>query len=304
MCYLTLHCSTKYNQEFKYTSGKKMSVTNLSAHSMGGGGGDQEVVHTAEYLSWRKLHLAKSKLSNVCEMASFMAGFAVVATVELQINDEDANPALLVAFVVTTALLVGTSMMAIMISTCLLPHIQAVAKMSLISQVGQSPHERMAHLVDLSWVMANTASLFFFTLDVILLCWIKFTYFSPAASIAATAIMGPVLVIILLFGVAFYRKITKHQYVLSTMKFEELERMKEQLDREDSLVLAMSKAGSAATMHTVQSNQNLQNQPSHRVLQALQRYDSPRASLRSRDSSDSEGSFSKRSRSRGSIFIV
>lgn len=55
-----------------------MSVTNLSAHSMGGGGGDQEVVHTAEYLSWRKLHLAKSKLSNVCEMASFMAGFAVV----------------------------------------------------------------------------------------------------------------------------------------------------------------------------------------------------------------------------------
>lgn len=30
-----------------------------------------------------------------------------VATVELQINDEDANPALLVAFVVTTALLVG-----------------------------------------------------------------------------------------------------------------------------------------------------------------------------------------------------
>lgn len=86
-----------------------------------------------------------------------------VATVELQIND-DANPALLTAFVITTALLVGTSMMAVMISTCILPHIQAVAKMSNVSLVGQSPHERMTFLVDLSWVLANTASLFFFTL--------------------------------------------------------------------------------------------------------------------------------------------
>lgn len=60
-----------------------MSLFNLSAHSITGAKNQshdksQEDVHTAEYLSWRKLHLAKSKLSNVAEMASFMAGFAVV----------------------------------------------------------------------------------------------------------------------------------------------------------------------------------------------------------------------------------
>lgn len=61
-----------------------MSQSNLSTHSIPGrshreqGADDSEVVHSPEYLSWRKLHLAKSKLANVAEMASFMAGFAVV----------------------------------------------------------------------------------------------------------------------------------------------------------------------------------------------------------------------------------
>lgn len=75
-----------------------------------------------DYLAWRRLHVSKAKLAGVGEIATFLAGFAVVATVELQIND-DANPVLLLAFTVTTALLVCTTMMSIMISTCILPHI-------------------------------------------------------------------------------------------------------------------------------------------------------------------------------------
>lgn len=34
--------------------------------------------NTVEYLSWRRLHLSKSKLDNASEMSSFMAAFAVV----------------------------------------------------------------------------------------------------------------------------------------------------------------------------------------------------------------------------------
>lgn len=96
---------------------------------------------------------------------------------ELQIND-DANPILLTAFTVTTSLLVCTTMLAIMISTCILPHIQVVAEISPLSKVNESPHDVMMWYIDLSWVLANTFSIFLFTLDVIILCWIKFTYFS------------------------------------------------------------------------------------------------------------------------------
>lgn len=103
---------------------------------------------------------------------------------ELQINDDDVRPPLLIAFVVTTALLVGTCMIAITISTCVLPHLESVAKTSNISGANQSPHDKMQRLIDISWILTNSASLFFFTLDVILMCWIKYTYFTIGASIA------------------------------------------------------------------------------------------------------------------------
>ncbi len=43
---------------------------------MGRPKGDEGEVdtHTPDFLSWRRLHLAKSKLSNVAEVASFMSG--------------------------------------------------------------------------------------------------------------------------------------------------------------------------------------------------------------------------------------
>ncbi|CAL8130592.1 unnamed protein product [Orchesella dallaii] len=199
------------------------------------GSSPSDQYNTVEYLSWRRLHLSKSKLKNVAEMASFMAGFAVVGTVELQINDDDVNPPLLCAFVITTALLVGTCMIAIIISTCILPHLEAVAKTASISDANQSPHDKMMRLIDISWVLTNSASLFFFTLDVILMSWIKYKYFSLAAAIAATVIMAPVLIIIIAFSLLFYRRIIKHQYVISSMKYEELEKLHRELERVSSV---------------------------------------------------------------------
>lgn len=106
-----------------------------------------------------------------------------VATVELQINDGDVRPPLLLAFVITTALLVGTCMTAIVIATCVLPHLESVAKTAEVSAAHLSPHDEMTRIIDISWILTNTASLFLFTLDVILMSWIKFTYFTTVASI-------------------------------------------------------------------------------------------------------------------------
>ncbi|CAL8139890.1 unnamed protein product [Orchesella dallaii] len=184
---------------------------------------------TAEFLGWKRLQVSKAKLSGVGEIATFLAGFAV-ATVELQIND-DANPYLLVAFTVTTALLVCTTMMSIMISTCILPHIAVVAKIGPPhASPDESPHDRMRFFIDFSWVLANTISIFLFTLDVILLCWIKYTYFSMAASIAATVIMIPVLFGILIFGIIFYRSVISQQTEIVSQRYEELEEMQRRID--------------------------------------------------------------------------
>lgn len=123
-----------------------------------------------------------------------------------------------------------------MISTCILPHITVVAKMHPHCKARESPHDSMMCYIDLSWVLANTLSIFLFTLDVILLCWIKFTFFSEAASICATAIMIPVLIAICVFGLLFYRNLVKHQYLISDKKVQELEEFKREIDRVSSLV--------------------------------------------------------------------
>jgi len=39
---------------------------------------DQDDYNSAEYLSWRRLHLSKAKLKSVTEISAHMAGFAVV----------------------------------------------------------------------------------------------------------------------------------------------------------------------------------------------------------------------------------
>ena len=53
-----------------------------------------------------------------------------VAMVEMQVNNDGTNPvptALLITFTVCTTLLVSVHMLALMISTCILPNVEAVA---------------------------------------------------------------------------------------------------------------------------------------------------------------------------------
>lgn len=75
-------------------------------------------------------------------------------------------------------------MTTIIIANCLVPHLESVAKTAKISDANQSPHDKMMRLIDISWILTNSASLFFFTLNIILMCWIKYTVFSTGASIA------------------------------------------------------------------------------------------------------------------------
>ncbi len=71
--------------------------------------------------------------------------------------------------------------------------------------------------------------------------------------ILATVIMAPVLIIILVFACLFYRRIVKHQYVISSMKYEELERMHKQLERASSLN-SLSYQGTITSNHQAQGS--------------------------------------------------
>nr|XP_061818789.1 protein orai-2-like isoform X2 [Nerophis lumbriciformis] len=168
-----------------------------------------------------------------------------VAMVEVQLEMDYRYPlALLIAFSVCTTVLVAVHLFALLISTCILPNVEAVSNIHNLNSVSESPHERMHHYIELAWGFSTALGILLFLAEVVLLCWIKFlpvkTTPAPAASdagnkgwqaaLASTIIMVPVGLIFVVFTIHFYRSLVRHKTERHHQEIEELHKLKVQLD--------------------------------------------------------------------------
>ncbi|XP_012059988.1 PREDICTED: calcium release-activated calcium channel protein 1-like [Atta cephalotes] len=184
-----------------------------------------------ENLSWRRLHMSRAKLKATATTSELLSGFAMVAMVELQINEPTAVPEwLFVMFAVCTTFLVSVHIFALMISTYLLPNIEAISKLQVSRLITESPHERMRGFIELAWAFSTILGLFLFLVEVAILCWVKFWDYSFTAATASTVIVIPVLIVFVAFAVHFYHSLVvyKCESVVSDMK--DLESIKRNLD--------------------------------------------------------------------------
>ncbi|KRT85098.1 hypothetical protein AMK59_2373, partial [Oryctes borbonicus] len=126
-----------------------------------------------EGLSWRRLHMSRAKLKATATTSELLSGFAMVAMVELQINEPTHVPEwLFVLFAVCTTVLVAVHIFALMISTYILPNIDAISKLDVCELVSESPHERMRGFIELAWAFSTILGLFLFLVEVAILCWV------------------------------------------------------------------------------------------------------------------------------------
>ncbi|XP_017755943.1 PREDICTED: calcium release-activated calcium channel protein 1-like isoform X2 [Eufriesea mexicana] len=184
-----------------------------------------------EGLSWRRLHMSRAKLKATATTSELLSGFAMVAMVELQINEPTAVPEwLFVMFAVCTTVLVSVHIFALMISTYLLPNIEAVSKLHISRLVTESPHERMRGFIELAWAFSTVLGLFLFLVEVAILCWVKFWDYSFTAATASTIIVIPVLIVFIAFAVHFYHSLVVYKCESSVTDMNELESIKRNLD--------------------------------------------------------------------------
>ncbi|KAG8233434.1 hypothetical protein J437_LFUL013428 [Ladona fulva] len=168
----------------------------------------------------------------------------MVAMVELQINEPTNVPEwLFVLFAVCTTVLVSVHIFALMISTYILPNVDAVSKMQHLASPGgkdsgshgdsgnilESPHERMRGFIELAWAFSTVLGLFLFLVELAILCWVKFWDYSFTAAWSATIIVIPVLIMFVVFVAHFYRSLVEQKVVSTTTDLDNLEALRSNL---------------------------------------------------------------------------
>ncbi|XP_010216976.1 PREDICTED: calcium release-activated calcium channel protein 1 [Tinamus guttatus] len=166
--------------------------------------------------------------------------------VEVQLDATHEYPqGLLIAFSACTTVLVAVHLFALMISTCILPNIEAVSNVHNLNSVKESPHERMHRHIELAWAFSTVIGTLLFLAEVVLLCWVKFLPLKnssqnssstitsgEAAAIASTSIMVPFGLIFIVFAVHFYRSLVSHK---TDRQFQELNELAEFARLQDQL---------------------------------------------------------------------
>ncbi|XP_022175031.1 calcium release-activated calcium channel protein 1-like isoform X1 [Myzus persicae] len=223
------------NCKMMIENNNNMWQQNSFKHNRGNNGGPKnsngEPYEDSDGLTWRRLHMSRAKLKATATTSELLSGFAMVAMVELQINEPTMVPEwLFIMFAVCTTVLVAVHIFALMISTYLLPNVDAISKLQSTKMIQESPHERMRGFVELAWAFSTVLGLFLFLVEVAILCWVKFWDHSFRAAMAATIIVIPVLVIFVFFVFHFYRNLVVYKCESTKSDIKELEAMKKKLD--------------------------------------------------------------------------
>ncbi|CEF65240.1 Calcium release-activated calcium channel protein 1 [Strongyloides ratti] len=162
--------------------------------------------------------LSKAQLKASSRTSALLAGFAMVALVELQYTEQTPRPLLIILAVVTT-LLVSVHLLALMMSTCLLPYIEANGCTK------DSPHRRLHFYVELSWLFSTCIGLLLFLVEIGVIFFVKFdaVNYLPAAYIT-TMMLAPVLILFLVFSYLIHKNRMRYSMERAHSKMDGIEK--------------------------------------------------------------------------------
>ena len=194
--------------------------------------------------AWTELKLAKSKLQTSAKISSLMAGFAIVAMIEIQFERNETPIPLLVTFCIVTTILIFSHLTSLVISSSILPTLDTISETYIPEIIYQSPHRRLNFFIQLSWFISNMWGNFLMVILVTLVLWIKFARYdiignvnvtvtnqiaSILAPIVATSLVVPILFVLIMVSFYIYATMNKHKLKIQGNNLKELEEKVESL---------------------------------------------------------------------------
>ncbi|VDN50701.1 unnamed protein product [Dracunculus medinensis] len=162
--------------------------------------------------------LSRAQLKASSRTSALLAGFAMVALVELQYESTTPHY-LLITLAVVTTLLVSVHLLALMMSTCILPYIEANG----CSQ--DSPHIRLKFYIDLSWIFSTCIGLMLFLIEIGVIFFVKFHAVDfVLAAYVSTALLVPVVIIFTIFSCLIHRNRLIHSMNRVDSKVHDLQK--------------------------------------------------------------------------------
>jgi len=148
--------------------------------------------------------LSKAQLKASSRTSALLSGFAMIALVELQYTDTTPKPLLIILGVVTT-LLVSVHLLALMMSTCLLPYIEANGCTQ------DSPHIKLKFYIELSWLFSTCIGLLLFLVEIGVILFVKFNAIGYTfAAYVTTGMLVPVVIIFTVISYLIHRSRLTH----------------------------------------------------------------------------------------------
>ncbi|TKR57935.1 hypothetical protein L596_030574 [Steinernema carpocapsae] len=171
--------------------------------------------------------LSRAQLKASSRTSALLAGFAMVALVELQ-YESSTPPALLIILGVVTTLLVSVHLLALMMSTCILPYIEANGCTQ------DSPHIRLKFYIDLSWIFSTCIGLVLFLIEIGVIFFVKFNAVGyDYIGYITTAMLAPVLVVFIVFSCLIHRNRFSHSMDRVDSKVVDLQKFLTEADAQN-----------------------------------------------------------------------
>lgn len=140
------------------------------------------------------------------------------------VNTNSISGGVIIAFGVCTTLLVSVHLLALMMSTCILPYIEAACESEQTMPGYDSLHVRMRWYIELAWFFSTVLGLLLFLLEIGIVFWIKFiSPWNSGASYVTTAMLVPVFIVFIWFTYTFYKKLTLHNYETTKRRLDDID---------------------------------------------------------------------------------